>query len=178
MGTFYLCSGGLFLLPAVRDLPGHRHGCLLGRHQVCFMLFSHFFHYSTPFLLLHIIYLYNPGLVEFSKFFTKMSQNVYPFLAWETLKSSIKLIQVQIIATDTYPNTVPTDVIIIWTVLRTRDVYPGSRILIFINLGSWIQQQHQKRRGKIFFILPFFVATNILKLYKKLHFCTGKENFV
>jgi hypothetical protein len=45
---------------------------------------------------------------------------------------------------------------------------PGclSRILDpdFINSGSRIHQQHQKRRGKIFFVLPFFVATNILTL--------------
>jgi hypothetical protein len=28
------------------------------------------------------------------------------------------------------------------------------------DLGSQIQQQHQKRRGENFFVLPFFVAIN------------------
>ncbi len=43
---------------------------------------------------------------------------------------------------------------------------PGclSRILIFIPPESRIQQQHQKRRGEKFVVLPFFVATNITKL--------------
>ena len=31
------------------------------------------------------------------------------------------------------------------TVLRIRDVYPGSRILIFTHPGSRIQKQQQKR---------------------------------
>ncbi len=58
------------------------------------------------------------------------------------------------------------------TVLRIRDVYPGSRILIFTHpesripdLGSRIQKQ-QQRRGvkKKFVVIPFYVATNITKL--------------
>jgi hypothetical protein len=41
---------------------------------------------------------------------------------------------------------------------------PGclSRIMIFVHPGSRKQQQHQKD-GEIFFVLPFFVATNIIK---------------
>jgi hypothetical protein len=35
-----------------------------------------------------------------------------------------------------------------WTVLRIRDVYPGSRILIFTHPGSRIQKQQQKRGVK------------------------------
>jgi hypothetical protein len=34
------------------------------------------------------------------------------------------------------------------TVLRIRDVYPGSRILIFTHPGSRIQKQQQKREVK------------------------------
>jgi hypothetical protein len=54
---------------------------------------------------------------------------------------------------------------LLYAVLRIRDVYSGSRI----------QHQHQKRRGKIFlsyhfFVLPFFVAGNIIKLEKNLFF--------
>jgi hypothetical protein len=33
-------------------------------------------------------------------------------------------------------------------VLRIRDVYPGSRILIFTHPGSRIQKQQQKREVK------------------------------
>ncbi len=50
------------------------------------------------------------------------------------------------------------------SVLGIRDVYPGTRILIFIHPGSRIQQQHQKRGGGVILVLPFFVATNIIKL--------------
>ncbi len=53
-------------------------------------------------------------------------------------------------------------------VLRIRDVYPGSWFFSIPNPisdpGFRIQQQHQKRRGKIFLVLPFFVTTNIIKL--------------
>jgi hypothetical protein len=46
-------------------------------------------------------------------------------------------------------------------VLRMRDVYPGSRILIFIHPGSRIQKQQQKRGvKKKLVVIPFFVATN------------------
>jgi hypothetical protein len=50
-------------------------------------------------------------------------------------------------------------------VLRFRDVYPGSRILIFVHPGSRIQITARKERGeKKFVVLPFFVASNITKL--------------
>jgi hypothetical protein len=60
------------------------------------------------------------------------------------------------------------------TVLRIRDVYPGSRILIFTHPGSRIPdlgsripdpKTATKDRGeKFFFVKPFFVATNFTKL--------------
>ncbi len=55
----------------------------------------------------------------------------------------------------------------IWyrTVLRIRDVYPGSRILIFTHPGSRIQNQQQKRGGEKFDVIPFYVATNFTKLF-------------
>jgi hypothetical protein len=53
-------------------------------------------------------------------------------------------------------------------VLRIRNVYPGSRILTFVHPGFRIQQQQQKR-GKKFAVLPFFVASNFIKL-KKFYF--------
>ncbi len=42
------------------------------------------------------------------------------------------------------------------TVLRIRDVYPGSRILIFTHPGSRIQKQLQKRGVKKIFCHIFF----------------------
>jgi hypothetical protein len=42
-------------------------------------------------------------------------------------------------------------------VLRIRDVYPGSRIA---DLGSRIQQQQQKRRGKQFVVLPYLFCSH------------------
>jgi hypothetical protein len=63
-------------------------------------------------------------------------------------------------------------------VLRIRDVYPGSRILIFTHpgsripdlgsripdLGSQIQKHGRKERGeKKSFVKHFFVATNFTK---------------
>jgi hypothetical protein len=57
------------------------------------------------------------------------------------------------------------------TVLRIRDVYPGSRILDpdfdpfrIPDLGPRIQKQHQKRGVKKYVVKPFFVATNFTKL--------------
>jgi hypothetical protein len=52
--------------------------------------------------------------------------------------------------------------LMLWTVLRIRDVYPffthpGSRIT---DLGSRMQQ---KRGAKKIFIIPFYVATNFTK---------------
>ncbi len=54
-----------------------------------------------------------------------------------------------------------------YPVLRIRDVYPGSRILIFTHPGSRISgpKTATKERGekKLVFI-PFFGATNFTKL--------------
>jgi hypothetical protein len=54
-------------------------------------------------------------------------------------------------------------------VLRIRDVYPGSRILIFTHPGSRIQKQEQKRGVKKFVVkpgtVPFFIATNFTKIW-------------
>jgi hypothetical protein len=52
-------------------------------------------------------------------------------------------------------------------VLRIRDVYPGSRTLIFTHPGSLIPDPKTatKERGeKKFVVLPFYVATNFTKL--------------
>jgi hypothetical protein len=50
-------------------------------------------------------------------------------------------------------------------VLRIRDVYPGSRILIFIHPGSRIKKTATKESGeKKIVIIPFYVATNFTKL--------------
>jgi hypothetical protein len=76
-------------------------------------------------------------------------------------------------------------------VLWIQDVYSGSRILIFIPSGFWIsdhgsrvQQQHQKRKRKKHFVLPFFVATNIIKLLiilflnrKRIFFSQNTKNY-
>jgi hypothetical protein len=58
------------------------------------------------------------------------------------------------------------------SVLRIRDVYPGSRILIFTHPGSRIPDPGSripdpktKERGeKKLVVLPFYVATNFTKL--------------
>jgi hypothetical protein len=49
-------------------------------------------------------------------------------------------------------------------VLWIQDDYPGSRFLSILDPGSPIQQQQQKRRGKNYFFLPIFEATNITKI--------------
>ncbi len=49
-------------------------------------------------------------------------------------------------------------------VLWIRDVFPGSRILIFTHPGSRIQNQQQKKGGSKIFVIPFIVATNFTKL--------------
>jgi hypothetical protein len=55
------------------------------------------------------------------------------------------------------------------SVLRIRDVYPRSRILIFVHPGFRIQNQQQKRRvKKNFSVPPFYVATNITKINKNI----------
>jgi hypothetical protein len=53
-------------------------------------------------------------------------------------------------------------------VLRIRDVYSGSRILIFIHPGSWISDpgsENSNKRGgrKKFVVLRFFVAKSCQK---------------
>ncbi len=55
-----------------------------------------------------------------------------------------------------------------FTVLRIRDVYPGSRILIFTHPGSRIPDPKtatKERGGKKFDVIPFYVATNFTKSY-------------
>jgi hypothetical protein len=54
-----------------------------------------------------------------------------------------------------------------YPVLRIRDVYPGSRILIFTHPGSRIPDPKTatKERGeKKLVVIPFYVATNVTKL--------------
>jgi hypothetical protein len=48
----------------------------------------------------------------------------------------------------------------LFPVWRIRDVYPGSRILIFTHPGSRIQKQQQERGENKFVDIPGFVATN------------------
>jgi hypothetical protein len=53
-------------------------------------------------------------------------------------------------------------------VWRIRDVYPGSRILIFTHPGSRIPDPKTatKERGeKKFVVITFYVATNFTKLH-------------
>ena len=49
-------------------------------------------------------------------------------------------------------------------VLRIRDFYPRSRILIFSHPGSWIQNSNKKRGEKKLVIITFYVAKNFTKL--------------
>jgi hypothetical protein len=52
-------------------------------------------------------------------------------------------------------------------VLRIRDVYPGSRILIFTHPGSRIPDPKtatKERSEKKFDVIPFYLATNFTKL--------------
>jgi hypothetical protein len=72
-------------------------------------------------------------------------------------------------------------------VWRIRDVYPGSRILIFTHPGSRIPdlgsqipdpKTATKDRGeKIFFVKPYFVATNFTKLNNILFFICWRKKF-
>ncbi len=61
--------------------------------------------------------------------------------------------------------------------LRIRDVYPGSRILIFTHpgsripdLGSRIHKQQQKREVKKLDVKPFYVATKFNKIVNYFSF--------
>jgi hypothetical protein len=49
-------------------------------------------------------------------------------------------------------------------VLRIRDVYPRSWILIFSHPGSWIQNSTKERGEKKLVVINFDVATNFTKL--------------
>ncbi len=69
--------------------------------------------------------------------------------------------------------------------LRIRDVYPGSRILIFThpgsrisNPGSRIQKQQQKRGVKKIVVITFYVATNFTKLKIILVLKCWRKKFV
>ena len=48
--------------------------------------------------------------------------------------------------------------------LRIRDFYPRSRILIFSHPGSWIQNSTKERGEKKLVVITFYVATNFTKL--------------
>ncbi len=67
-------------------------------------------------------------------------------------KKEVSPLQISMRVVDALKNSVKR---VHWTVLRIRDVYPGSRILIFTHpgsripdLGSRIQKQQQKREVK------------------------------
>jgi hypothetical protein len=52
-------------------------------------------------------------------------------------------------------------------VLGIRDVYPGTRILIFTHPGSLIPDPKtatNERGEKIFVVIPFYAATNFTNL--------------
>jgi hypothetical protein len=49
-------------------------------------------------------------------------------------------------------------------VVRIRDVYPRSRILIFSHPGSWIQNSSKREGWKKLVVITFYVATNFTKL--------------
>jgi hypothetical protein len=53
-------------------------------------------------------------------------------------------------------------------VLRIRDVYPGSQILIFIHPGSRIQQQQQKRGENLVVISLSQFTKNYSTFYPKI----------
>jgi hypothetical protein len=58
-------------------------------------------------------------------------------------------------------------------VLRIRDVYPGSRILIFTHPGS--KNSNKREVWKKFIVIPFFVATNFTKSHIILFFYCWKR---
>ncbi len=73
---------------------------------------------------------------------------------WNMINSD--LTQLRLLMHVTYRN--------LQSVLRIRDVYPGSRILIFVHPGSGPKIRNKREGWKKFVVLPFFVATNITKL--------------
>ncbi len=60
-----------------------------------------------------------------------------------------------------------------FTVLRIQDVYLGSRITIFTHPRSQILKQQQKKGEKFYFVIIFFVATNLTK--SKFYFWNAEE---
>jgi hypothetical protein len=66
-------------------------------------------------------------------------------------------------------------------VLRIQDVYPGSRILIFVHPRSRIPDSKTatKERGeKKFVVLSFFLATKITKLNYYTNFELVKKKYL
>jgi hypothetical protein len=61
-------------------------------------------------------------------------------------------------------------------VWRIRDVYPGSRILIFTHPGSRIPKQQQKRGVKIFFFHSFLFSHKFHKIEHYFSFEKLKKN--
>ncbi len=58
-----------------------------------------------------------------------------------------------------------TDILLLyWSVLWIREVYSGSRILIFTHPGSRIQKQQQKRGAKNFFCHTFWCSHKFHKI--------------
>jgi hypothetical protein len=55
-------------------------------------------------------------------------------------------------------------------VLRIRDVYPGSRILIFTHPGSRIQKQEEKRGVEKIFLSNIFLLPQISQNVKLFNF--------
>ncbi len=62
------------------------------------------------------------------------------------------------------------------TVLRIRDVYPGSRILIFTHSGSRIQKQQQKRGVKKNLLSNLFLKPQISQNWKLFFFSAEEKN--
>jgi hypothetical protein len=65
------------------------------------------------------------------------------------------------------------------TVWRIRDVYPGSRILIFTRPGSRIPdlKTAKKREGWKKFVITFYVATNFTKFHIILVLMCWRKKF-
>ncbi len=61
--------------------------------------------------------------------------------------------------------------------LRIRDVYPGSRILIFVHPGSPIPKTATKEKGKKICCPTFYCTTNITKLNIILFLNRWRKNF-
>jgi hypothetical protein len=69
---------------------------------------------------------------------------------------------------------------LVGSVWRIREVYPGSRSLIFTHPGSQISDPKQQQKTgvkKFFFVKPFFVATNFIKLNIILFLICRRKKF-